>query len=118
MAMEFIMLRLFSVITDLKNEPRVKHYSGLPPELASGKDYSDRLPAATVLIVEEPSDGVFLYRYASDGSFGGDTWHRNIEEAKAQAKFEFDDAVTEWKAIPEEVEDALDFALSQIKATN
>lgn len=38
----------------------------------------------SVLIIEETAEGVYLYTFPKIG-FAGDTWHRNVDEAKEQA---------------------------------
>ena len=65
-----------------------------------------------LVTLDERPDGVFLYRYTADGRFAGDTWHANIDDAKHQASFEFGDLLSEWKAIPENVEDIISYGLS------
>jgi hypothetical protein len=76
-----------------------RHLIGLPSDL-SGEEQKF-LPKAEVLLIEEKRDGTFLYRYTSIGDFCGDTWHRNIEDAKHQVEFEFGDQDYNWVDIPE-----------------
>ena len=38
----------------------------------------------SVLIIEETAEGVYLYTFPKVG-FAGDTWHKNVHEAKEQA---------------------------------
>ena len=52
-----------------------------------------------------------MYRYAADGTFAGDTWHESIPDAKKQAEFEYAAALSEWKEVPPNVKDAVEFAL-------
>lgn len=40
--------------------------------------------------------GAFMLRYDKNGDFCGDTWHQTIEEAKAQASFEFNTNEADW----------------------
>lgn len=88
----------------------VSHYLGSPPEL-SGQAYSRiLLPKPRILIIEEIGTDVFLFRFTEAGDYAGDTWHQSIEEAKKQAKFEYDIAEDAWKPIPDEVKDVVDFA--------
>ena len=61
------------------------------PSLTEGRDERQEMKAAVLLVVEEKPDGIFLYRYAADGSYAGDTWHTDIDEAKQQASFEYPD---------------------------
>jgi hypothetical protein len=64
-----------------------------------------------VVVIEERADGIFLFRFAAGGRLVGDTWHATIEEAKQQAHYEFGGLLSEWKPVPEEVEDAFSFGL-------
>jgi len=94
--------------------PRTVHYSGVPP--MGEKDAPDHrvaLPVARVLLVEATDEGVFLERYAESGEFAGDTWHKSIPEAVAQAEFEYGAGVGPWSAVPPAVEDVLAFALDR-----
>lgn len=52
------------------------------------------MPDAVLLLIVIPAEwerdeGHFLYRYARDGEFAGDTWHQSLEEAKGQANWEY-----------------------------
>jgi hypothetical protein len=51
-------------------------------------------PAARplVVILETTTDGTFLFRYAADGTFAGDTWHIDVDDARDQATYEFGEA--------------------------
>jgi hypothetical protein len=89
---------------------KVRHYVGLPPQL-SGANNREEMPRAAILSIEVEDDGVFLYRFAADGAFAGDTWHQTVEEAQEQATFEFASAISNWIAIPPDEEDAVAFAL-------
>jgi hypothetical protein len=90
---------------------RVKHYRGLPPELTGGAEEREQMAQASLLVVEERSDGVFLLRFTKTGECVGDTWHQTIDDAKAQAAFEFDGLLYPWEAVPPEVADAVKFGL-------
>jgi len=92
-------------------EPIVKHYRGLPPELAGGQDGREQMEAPAVVAIEEKPDGVFLFRFTADGKVVGDTWHKTVEEAEQQARFEFPDLLSEWKPVPLLVEDLIAFGL-------
>lgn len=64
----------------------------------------------TALVIEETSEGHFLYSFRPDG-FVGDTWHPSIEEAKEQAaRFFGPDSFPIWRDVPEAVADLADFA--------
>jgi hypothetical protein len=57
-------------------------------------------PAIWVEIVKVDG-GVQLYRYNSDGVCVADTWHLTVDEAKAQAEFEFGIGAPDWSEIDE-----------------
>ena len=85
--------------------PKVRHYSGTPPEVTDNNN-REQMPTASVLVIEDGSDGAFfLYRFSADGRFGGDTWHPNVEEAKEQAVFEFGELLSDWVSIPSDIKD-------------
>lgn len=81
---------------------------GLPPELTGGKDRREPLPAPRALIIEEKAGGFYLYRFSEGGEFAGDTWHGSLAAAKQQAAFE--GKLTEWRFVPEHVQDAAEYA--------
>lgn len=95
---------------------RVRHYVGLPNGLAGGNDSVD-LPLPAVVLMEPDEDGgIILLRLTRTGEFGGDTWHDNEDDARDQAEYEFGAALGPWTEIPDDVEDAEDFAVSQVNA--
>lgn len=105
-------MRLLAIITNGGEATKVKHYVGLPPELTGGKDARQELGRARFLVIEEDLDGVFLYRYGAQGQFVGDTWHKNVDDAKNQASYEYGESVKDWAAVPPEVEDVVVFGLN------
>ena len=109
--------RLFALVDESEDLPRVKHYRGFPPELTGGKDARVLLPVARVIVLELKLSGAYLYRYAADASFGGETWHPTIDDAKHQARFEFGDAMSDWQEIPSDADDAMTYALARLPAT-
>jgi hypothetical protein len=60
------------------------------------------LKPARRLVLEEHPEGTYIFRYADDWSFGGDTWHANIDEARDQIGFEYEVNDLNWKPISEE----------------
>jgi hypothetical protein len=107
--------RLFAILGDLKQVPRVRHFVGLPPELAGGREGRVGLSLPSVLVLKEDSEaGVMFDRYTRNGSTAGDTWHENFAHAMEQAEFEYGDAVGEWREVPAEIEDPVSYALNQI----
>jgi hypothetical protein len=92
----------YALASGMSNAPRTRHYVGLPPEFGASIDHRVQLPAASVLVIMEDVDGnIFLYRFAKDGAFAGDTWHADIHEAMEQAAFEYGGAVGDWRAVPD-----------------
>src|SRR5437868_12527683 len=106
-------IRLTARVTGQLSEPRVKHFHGLPPELTHGKDQRQELPWPELLLIESKPDGIFLFRFMRDGRVVGDTWHSTVEEAKEQASFEFENVLSEWRAVPDAVEDVVAFGLGE-----
>jgi hypothetical protein len=84
---------------------RTAHWVGVPTSI-SGRQ-QERLPNSKALVIEERPEGVFLFRYSAANDFAGDTWHRDIEEARSQASVEFGDELGEWVDIPDAVIDAI-----------
>lgn len=109
------MIRLFTEIKFSNKEPKVKYYLGFPPELTDDKDQRTLLQYPSVLVIEETTDGFYLYRYTDKGDFSGETWHPSLKEAKEQAGFEYEDSMGDWREVPENVKDPVEYALSQLK---
>jgi hypothetical protein len=93
----------YALVGKMRGEPRTRHYLG-----------TDLMRAAAVLVIEPLAGGVLMLRYAADGTFGGDTWHANVEEAKSQARFEYPEVALEWHEIPKDIEDPTSYALERI----
>jgi hypothetical protein len=92
----------YALLADIGGALRANHYVGLPPELSAGTDHRVQLPVASILVLAEDMGGsIFLYRFAKDGAFAGDTWHPDIQEAMEQAAFEYNGAVGDWRAVPQ-----------------
>jgi len=90
-------------------EKKTKHYRGWPAELTNGVDTSVEIIRPTFLIIKALSDGFFLHYYSSKGDPLSDTWHRSLDDAKHQAEFEFGTFITEWREIPMDIPDPLDY---------
>lgn len=73
------------------------------------------MPMPSVLLIEERPDGFYLMGYAADGTFAGDTWHQNLEEAQAQATFAYDGYLGPWNPIPADVEDPATYVLGLVR---
>jgi hypothetical protein len=99
---------------------KTRHTYGLPPELNNGVDEQVLMPWARVVVLEEGNDprDAMLYRYGGDDFdvFAGDTWSESVEQAKAQAEFEYGELLGAWEEIPVEVDDALAYAARQARS--
>jgi hypothetical protein len=76
-------MRLLSTLSNGDSVPKTKHYLGFPPELTGGVDTRQEMGTALFLVIQEEPDGLFLYRYGAQGTCVGDTWHTNVDEARA-----------------------------------
>jgi hypothetical protein len=92
---------------------KVRHYRGFPPELTGGEDLREQMPPAAVLLIEPKPSGIFLFRFTANGQVVGDTWHETVEDAQHQATFEYENLVSDWIAVPPDVEDVVAFALGR-----
>jgi hypothetical protein len=92
--------------------PRVRHFLGMPP--AEGEPETRRqFEAPDFLVVQMNADGAFLYRCAFSSDEIADTWHLSVDDAKAQAEYEFGVLLGEWRLIPVGVKDPIGFVLAQ-----
>jgi len=101
--------RLAAKVVGTVEGRKVRHYVGFPPQLTGGRDLRCELPPAWALLIHERPSGVFLIRYSREGKVVGDTWHRSVQEAKEQADFEFEGKLSNWTAVPADVEDIMRF---------
>ncbi|HEY7978113.1 MAG TPA: hypothetical protein VID67_07955 [Rhizomicrobium sp.] len=53
------------------------------------------------LLIEESAEGIFLYTVKPNAVIG-DTWHPNVEEAKAQAAYNANGIVGPWRTVTRE----------------
>lgn len=70
---------------------------------------------ARFLLIKQDSDGVFLYRFAEDGTCVGDTRHVGVDEAQEQARSEYGGMLSDWTSVPETVNDEMEFARETLK---
>lgn len=87
-------VRLKFALSAMPLRPKVRHNVGLPREISEIPQ--KQFPTASMLLIEENDDGVFLYRLSEAGNILGDTWHLTIEDAKHQAQYEFEGLVGDW----------------------
>jgi hypothetical protein len=55
----------------------------------------------SVVVISAKADGIFLTRFDESGAEVGDTRHRSIEDAKAQALEEYGRDLGSWAQVPE-----------------
>jgi hypothetical protein len=55
-----------------------------------------RIPDPTTLEIAEDDGGFFLLRLDGEGVCVADTWHQTLNEAKAQARFEYEVDDGDW----------------------
>ena len=110
------MKRLLTILSEGTQSSNVKHYKGVPPELTGGEDTRKEMSSALLLVIENKSDGVFLYRFDAKGQCVGDTWHMSIEDAKDQATYEYEGFAMNWQDVPDEVEDVAEYGLVRARS--
>ena len=107
-------MRLVSKVLQVPDPPKTRHYVGFPKELTSGEGHSqEMMQPPDVLLIEKREEGFFLFRFTADGIPVGDTWHLNLEDAKHQAEFEFDNLISSWGEVPSDVTNVVSFALEK-----
>lgn len=107
-------MRLIARLIKNLDHLKVKYYKGFPPDLTAGKDLRTEMEPPAVLVIEDGRDGIFLYRYDAHANCVGDTWHQDVEEAKDQAEFEFENVLSQWVEIPvgiQEIHEVVQFGL-------
>jgi hypothetical protein len=98
--------RLIARVGPRTGEVRTVHTVGLP-----GRP-QQLMPIPQLVVIEVGTDGVYLFRFTAGGADGGDTWHESVDDAKAQAAFEYDPALGEWYPVPPDVDDPVAFAVN------
>ena len=77
---------------------KTKHFQG---ELVAGDPgKTAELPLPHFVEIVEEDGGFYLYRYDSTSRCIADTWHTSMEEAKEQAKFEYEILESDWDTRP------------------
>lgn len=67
--------------------------------MVAGPDGPELIPPPSSLKIEPPGekgDGYLLLRLDPSGTCLADTWHATLEEAKAQAEFEYEVVPSSW----------------------
>jgi hypothetical protein len=73
-------------------------YVGPPPRYGE-PDRRTPGPPTDVVVIAIEDDGVFLLHYTCAGVFVGDTWHRSVDEANEQARYEFGPALLPFEPV-------------------
>lgn len=98
--------RYVALVGAIAGERRVAQTEGFP------LDPEKMLPVPdVVLVVADTGGGAMLFRYTAHGDLAGDTWHGSAADAKAQAAYEYGDALVPWIEVPDEIGDAHAFAV-------
>lgn len=97
-------------VSEAHPHPDTIHYRGTPPDLTGGIDQREKLSRPRLLTIEEKSDGIFMYRFTSEGERVGDTWHMSLEDAQHQAEYEYQELLSEWTPVPLDVDDPVALA--------
>ena len=105
-------MTIYAVLPKQGGNQAVRHYVGLPPEVAGSSAQRKLMPRAQYLILRQTSEGSFLYRYAADGTFAGDTWHSTLDDAKHQATEEFGESFV-WQDVPDGAPDPVAYVLKR-----
>jgi len=102
--------RYVALVGAIAGERRVAQTEGFPLDPAKMLPLPD-----VVLVVADGRDGggggAMLFRYTAHGELAGDTWHDSVADARAQAAYEYGDALVPWIEVPEEIGDAHAFAV-------
>lgn len=56
----------------------------------------EKLPDAAWVHIEAANGAFFLIRHSATGEFAGDTWHETLEDAKDQARREYEIKEEDW----------------------
>ncbi len=93
-----VIIKVAQVPRDSAKEGQVRHFVGLPHEIALNPQQTPvELPSADrLVIVQSSEEGFLLYRFTQDGDFAGDTWHLSLDDVYHQAQFEYGIQPTDW----------------------
>ena len=74
----------------------VRRATGATAHYQAGSDGVSVLPVPKALRIIQEAAGFFLLRLDENGVCIADTWHSTLDEAKAQARFEYDVGSDDW----------------------
>ena len=75
------------------------------------------MPWPSILVVEADKTGAMVFRFAVDGTFGGDTWHESLADAHRQVAWEYQGVVGEWNPLPNDLESVGEFLERELGIT-
>lgn len=76
---------------------KTEHYNG--SAISENNDGFERVPRPKWVEISEEPEGFYLYHFNQAGECIADTWHETLEEAKEQAKFEFEIKDNDWTTV-------------------
>ena len=77
----------------------VRRVTGNARHIVHGRE-SDDLTSNIAWVEIEPDDGgFFVFYYSSAGECLADGWHESLDQAKHQARFEFEIQEADWKGV-------------------
>ena len=65
--------------------------------IQGGEYVTTDMPLPDYLDIDAGEQDAMLYRYQNDGTFCGDTWHENLQAARAQALYEYGIPENTWR---------------------
>jgi len=87
-----------------------RHYRGLPPQATGGVDTRHLYAPAALVLVRPAGEGSwFLDRYASDGSFVGNTLHASWTDTVEQLQLEYVSDLI-FAPVPDDADDPRQYA--------
>jgi hypothetical protein len=73
------------------------HTATIPKQ--DGTLITQGMPLPDYVEIDAGPQDAMLYRYRDDGTFCGDSWHENLQAAKAQAYYEYGIPDLAWRVI-------------------
>lgn len=84
-----------------KLQALIRNVTGATTHTVATADGPAACPAPSYVVIEEQEGAFYLFRYTREGHCIADTWHLSVEEAKAQAEFEYGIEEADWSEITE-----------------
>lgn len=71
----------------------------LVTQIRDGEMVAHAMPLPDYVEIHVSDHDAMLFRYRDDGTFCGDTWHEDLESARAQAEYEYGIAESAWRIV-------------------